>query len=190
MANVNSVVRIPYRSGDLKATAEPEVIVPKLSDTTGGHTTRDLVFSRDGKRMFSSVGSGSKVAEQMGKKNPDDIRAWEAEDGVGAAWGPDANRAAILVTDPDGHHPLRGFASGISNGVGLAVHPATGDLWGSTNERDALGDNLVPDYVTRVKEGGTLRMAVVLFRKPRRTKARGRTSAIVSSNRLGYCLFA
>jgi glucose/arabinose dehydrogenase/cytochrome c2 len=154
VANVNSVVRIPYRSGDLKATGEPEVIVPKLSDTAGGHTTRDVVFSKDGKRMFISVGSGSNVAEQMGKKNLEDIRAWEAGHGVGAAWGPEDNRAAILVIDPDGHQPLRSFATGIRNGVGLAVHPGTGDLWVSTNERDALGDNLVPDYVTRVKEGG------------------------------------
>lgn len=154
VANVNSVVRIPYRNGDLRATGEPEVIVPKLADTTGGHTTRDVVFSRDGKRMFISVGSGSNVAEQMGKKSQDDIRAWEAEHGAGAAWGPEANRAAILVTDPEGHQPLRSFATGIRNGVGLAVHPGTGDLWVSTNERDGLGDNLVPDYVSRVKEGG------------------------------------
>jgi len=154
VANVNSVVRIPYRKGDLKASGEPEVIVPKLSDTTGGHTTRDVVFSKDSKRMFISVGSGSNVAEQMSKKTPEEIRAWEVENGVGAAWGPEANRAAILVTDPDGKQPLRSFATGIRNGVGLAVHPKTGDLWVSTNERDGLGDNLVPDYVSRVKEGG------------------------------------
>ena len=154
VANNNSVVRIPYRSGDLKASGEPEVIVPKLADTTGGHTTRDVVFSKDGKRMFISVGSGSNVAEQMSKKTPEEIRAWEADHGVGAAWGPEANRAAILVTDPEGRQPLRSFATGIRNGVGLAVHPETGDLWVSTNERDGLGDHLVPDYVTRVKEGG------------------------------------
>jgi glucose/arabinose dehydrogenase/cytochrome c2 len=154
VANVNSVVRIPYRTGDLKASGEPEVIVPKLADTTGGHTTRDVVFSKDGKRMFISVGSGSNVAEQMNKKTPEEVRAWEADNGVGAAWGPETHRAEILVTDPDGHQPLRAFATGVRNGVGLAVHPETGDLWVSTNERDGLGDNLVPDYVTRVKEGG------------------------------------
>ena len=154
VANVNSVVRIPYRTGDLKASGEPEVIVPKLADTTGGHTTRDVVFSRDGKRMFISIGSGSNVAEQMDKKTPEEIRAWEADNGVGAAWGPETHRAEILVTDPEGHQPLRAFATGVRNGVGLAVHPETGDLWVSTNERDGLGDNLVPDYVTRVKEGG------------------------------------
>lgn len=154
VANLNSVVRIPYRSGDLKAKGEPEVIVPKLSETTGGHSTRDVVFSKDGKRMFISVGSGSNVAEKMDKKTPEEIRGWEAENGFGAAWGPEDHRAQILVTDPEGHQPLRAFATGIRNGVGMAIHPETGDLWVSTNERDDLGDNLVPDYVTRVKEGG------------------------------------
>jgi len=154
VANNNSVVRLPYRNGDLKASAAPEVIVPKLADTTGGHSTRDVVFSKDGKRMFISVGSGSNVAEQMNRKTPVEIRAWEAENGVGAAWGPEAHRAEILVTDPEGHQPLRAYATGVRNGVGLAVNPETGDLWVSTNERDALGDELVPDYVTRVKEGG------------------------------------
>jgi len=154
VANNNSVVRLPYRNGDLKASGAPEVIVPKLADTTGGHSTRDVVFSKDGKRMFISVGSGSNVAEQMNRKTPVEIRAWEAENGVGAAWGPEAHRAEILVTDPEGHQPLRAYATGVRNGVGLAVNPETGDLWVSTNERDALGDELVPDYVTRVKEGG------------------------------------
>ena len=154
VANNNSVVRLPYRSGDLKAAGQAEVVVPKLSDTTGGHSTRDVVFSRDGKRMFISVGSGSNVAEGMEQKSPEQIRQWEAENGLGAAWGPEAGRAQILVTDPEGRQPLRAFATGIRNGVGLAVHPETGDLWVSTNERDDLGDNLVPDYVTRVKEGG------------------------------------
>lgn len=154
IANINSVVRIPYHNGDLKASGEPEVIVPKLADGRGGHTTRDVVFSLDGKRMFISVGSGSNVGEQMQKKTPEEIKAWEAEHGLGAAWGPEANRADILVTDPEGKAPLHPYATGIRNGVGLAVNPTTGDVWVSTNERDDLGDNLVPDYVTHVKEGG------------------------------------
>lgn len=154
IANINSVVRLPYHNGDLKAVGPAVVIVPKLTDTTGGHSTRDVVFSRDGKRMFISVGSGSNVAEGMGKKTPDEIRAYEAENGLGSSWGPEWHRAEILVTDPEGHQALRAYATGIRNGVGLAVNPETGDLWVSTNERDGLGDNLVPDYVTRVKEGG------------------------------------
>jgi hypothetical protein len=154
VANINSVVRYPYHNGDLKVSGAPEVIVPRLCESRGAHTTRDVVFSKDGKRMFISVGSGSNIAEEMKKKTPDEIKAWDAEHGLGAAWGPEANRANILVTDPEGHEPLRTYATGIRNGVGMAINPVTGDLWVSTNERDELGDNLVPDYVTSVKEGG------------------------------------
>jgi hypothetical protein len=154
VANNNSVVRFPYVNGDLKARSDAQVVVPRLCEGGGGHSTRDVAFSRDGQRLFISVGSGSNVAEDMGKKNPQDIAAWEAEHGLGAAWGSETHRANILVTDPEGHMPLRAFATGIRNGVGLAVNPDTGDLWVSTNERDGLGDDLVPDYITRVKEGG------------------------------------
>jgi glucose/arabinose dehydrogenase/cytochrome c2 len=150
----NSVVRIPYHNGDLTASAPAEVVVPALSGTTGGHTTRDVVFSKDGTRMFISVGSASNVGEQMGSRTPAEIAAWEAEHGLGAAWGSETNRANILVTDPEGLQPLHTYATGIRNPVGLAIHPTSGELWVSTNERDGLGDNLVPDYVTRVKEGG------------------------------------
>jgi glucose/arabinose dehydrogenase/cytochrome c2 len=150
----NSVVRIPYRNGDLVASGAAEVVVPTLSATAGGHTTRDIVFSPDGTRMFISVGSASNAGEQIGRRTPAEIMAWEAEHGLGAAWGNETHRANILVTDPEGREPLRPYATGIRNPVGLAIHPTAGDLWVSTNERDGLGDNLVPDYVTRVKEGG------------------------------------
>ena len=150
----NSVVRIPYRNGDLIASGAAEVVIPTLSATAGGHTTRDVVFSKDGTRMFISVGSRSNVGETMGQKTPAQVTEWEAEHGLGAGWGPETQRANILVTDPEGSQPLRPYATGIRNPVGLAIHPTTGDLWVSTNERDGLGDNLVPDYVTRVKEGG------------------------------------
>jgi glucose/arabinose dehydrogenase/cytochrome c2 len=149
----NSVVRIPYQNGDLMASGVPQVVVPTLSGTTGGHTTRDVVFSRDGTRMFIAVGSATNVGEQMGSRTPAEITAWEATHGLGAAWGNETNRANILVTDPQGLQPLRPYATGIRNPVGLAIHPTAGDLWVSTNERDGLGDNLVPDYVTRVTEG-------------------------------------
>ena len=154
VANNNSVVRFAYHNGDLKAQGSPQVIVPKLTDSHGGHSTRDVAFSLDGKRMFISVGSGSNVAEGMSKKSPDEIRQWEADHGFGAAWDSETHRADILVTDPEGHQPLHPFATGIRNGVGIAVNPETGDLWTSTNERDGLGDDLVPDYITRVKKGG------------------------------------
>jgi glucose/arabinose dehydrogenase len=154
VANNNAVVRFAYHNGDLQASSPPQVIVPKLTDSHGGHSTRDVAFSLDGKRMFISVGSGSNTAESMSKKSPDDIKQWEADHGKGAAWDAETNRADILVTDPEGQQPLHAFATGIRNGVGIAVNPETGDLWTSVNERDGLGDDLVPDYVTRVKEGG------------------------------------
>lgn len=154
VAENNAVMRFPYRKGDLKARGAAQVVVPTLSKTTGGHTTRDLAFSKDGKRLFISVGSASNYTQDIGKKTPEEIQAWEAEHGWGTPWGAEANRALILVTDPEGRAPAKVFASGIRNPVGLAVNATTGDLWASTNERDGLGDNLVPDYITRVKEGG------------------------------------
>lgn len=154
VGNLNSVVRFPYRNGDLIARGAPEAVVPKLVESTGGHTTRDVAFSLDGRRMFISVGSGSNDAETMPVKSPAGIRKWAAVHGAGAAWGSETRRADIFETDPEGREPLRIFANGIRNPVGLAVNPVTGELWASTNERDALGDNLVPDYVTHVRKGG------------------------------------
>ena len=154
VANNNSVVRLPYRIGDLQARGPAQVIVPQLTESHGGHSTRDVAFSKDDKRMFISVGSGSNVAETMSKKDPAAIRSWETDHGLGAAWDAETNRADIMVTDPEGHLPLHTFATGIRNGVGIAVNQDTGELWTSTNERDGLGDDLVPDYITRVKEGG------------------------------------
>jgi glucose/arabinose dehydrogenase len=153
-ANNNSIVRFPYRNGDLKARGPAETIVAKFSDTTNGHSTRDLAFSPDGRRMFIAVGSGSNVAENVPRKSLDDARAWDAQHGRGAMWGAEFHRANILVTDPEGRAPLKIFASGIRNPVGLAIEPVTGELWTSTNERDALGDDLVPDYVSRIRENG------------------------------------
>ena len=154
VANNNSVVRFPYRSGDLKVSGAAQVIVPRLTESHGGHSTRDVAFSLDGKRMFITVGSGSNVAEGMSKKSPEEIARWDSQHGQGAGWDAETNRADILVTDPEGHEALHTFATGIRNGVGIAVDPDTGELWTATNERDGLGDDLVPDYVTRVRAGG------------------------------------
>jgi glucose/arabinose dehydrogenase len=154
IANNNSVVRFRYQNGDLKARDGEQVIVPRLSESHGGHTTRHIAFSLDDKRMFISIGSASNVGEEMGRKSSDAIRLWEIEHGRGAAWDSETGRADVLVTDPEGREPLHTFATGIRNGVGLAVDPQTGQLWTSVNERDALGDDLVPDYITRIKEGG------------------------------------
>jgi len=133
IANTNSVVRFAYKSGDLKASAEPETIISELP-SGGGHWTRDLAFSPDGSKLFVSVGSASNV---------DDPDTHPAEQ----------HRANILEYTPDGKF-VKVYASGIRNPVGIAVNPITGQLWCSVNERDMLGDNLVPDYITSVKEGG------------------------------------
>jgi glucose/arabinose dehydrogenase len=155
VAELNRVVRFPYKRGDMQARGKAEVVVAELApDAAGGHTTRDIAFSRDGKRMFVSVGSHSNVAEGMPKKSSAEIKAWEAQHGLGAAWGSEANRADVLVFDVNAHGAGKIFATGIRNCVGLTVQPQTGELWCTTNERDGLGDNLVPDYSTRVKEGG------------------------------------
>jgi glucose/arabinose dehydrogenase len=130
VGNTNAVVRFPYKSGDLKASAEATTIVPDLP--TGGHSTRDIAFSPDGKRLWVAVGSLSNVDD------PDENKA-------------EHHRANILEYTPDGKF-VKVYASGIRNPAGLGVNPTTGELWCSTNERDALGDNLVPDYVTHVKE--------------------------------------
>lgn len=153
VANVNSVVRIPYRNGDLKARAEAEVVVPALSDTSGGHTTRTLVFSNDDKTMLLSIGSATNVATEIGAKPPEPLAQWEAKHGVGGAWGVETDRATVMAFDPDGRN-RRVYATGLRNCVGLLVYPGTGDVMCTVNERDALGDNLPPDYLTRVKQGG------------------------------------
>jgi glucose/arabinose dehydrogenase len=132
VAETNAVVRFPYANGDTTARGEAQTIVLSLTDVQGGHWTRDVAFSLDGKQMFVSVGSGSNVAE-----GDSDER----------------DRADVLVFDSEGRD-RRVFASGLRNCVGLAVHAVTGDLWCSTNERDGLGDDLVPDYITRVRRGG------------------------------------
>jgi glucose/arabinose dehydrogenase len=147
VANNDSVVRFPYKTGDLRASSKPETIVAEMPHD-GGHSTRDIAFSLDGKRMMISVGSRSNGAEDMSKAPA----GWIDNHPLGASWDSETDRADVLAFDPDGKRPGV-FATGIRNCVGLATHPVTGDLYCSTNERDGLGDNLVPDYVTRVREG-------------------------------------
>lgn len=153
VANVNSIVRIPYRNGDLKARGAQEVVVPELSDTSGGHTTRSLAFSQDDKTMLLSIGSATNVATEIGPKPPEPLAQWEAKHGVGASWGVETDRATVMAFDPDGKN-RRTYATGLRNCVGMLVYPGTGDVMCTVNERDGLGDNLPPDYLTRVKQGG------------------------------------
>lgn len=153
VANMNSIVRFPYRNGDLKARSAPETVVAQLSDTSGGHTTRTLAFSKDGKTMLLSIGSATNVATEIGPQPPAPIAQWEAKHGVGASWGVETDRATVMAFDPDGKN-RRTYATGLRNCVGMLVYPGTGDVMCTVNERDALGDNLPPDYLTRVKQGG------------------------------------
>jgi glucose/arabinose dehydrogenase len=138
VGNATTVVRFPYKSGDLKATAAPQTIVPDIPGYAqlrgGGHWTRDVVFSADDKHLLVSVGSGSNVDDPDTHPN-------------------EFHRADVLEYAPEGKF-IKVYAYGIRNCVGEAINPTTGQLWCSTNERDALGNNLVPDYVTSVKEGG------------------------------------
>jgi glucose/arabinose dehydrogenase len=155
IAENNRVVRYAYTVGDIRAAGAPEIIVKELvPNSRFGHSTRDIAFSPDGRRMFVSVGSASNVAENMAKKSVAEAKAWEAEHGLGATWDTEAHRADVLVFDVGSDGPGKVFASGIRNCVGLTIQPQTGDLWCTTNERDLLGDDLVPDYSTRVKAGG------------------------------------
>ncbi|MFB9267500.1 PQQ-dependent sugar dehydrogenase [Bradyrhizobium erythrophlei] len=150
VANTDSVVRFAYRNGDLKASGEPETIVAKLPSGYS-HATRDVVFTPDNRRMLVSVGSAGNVGEGLGKP-PGGIEAWSRDHALGAAWGLEKDRAAVLAFDPDGKNQTL-FATGLRNCVGLAIQPGSGTPWCSTNERDGRGDDLVPDYVTRVREG-------------------------------------
>ncbi|WP_018185133.1 PQQ-dependent sugar dehydrogenase [Kaistia granuli] len=151
VAERNRVVRFPYADGDRSARAGAELVVEGLPNR-GSHWTRDIAFSADGRQLFISVGSASNVGAGMGTKNARAIADWERRHGRGAAWGEEAGRAAVLVADPDGGN-LRSFATGLRNCSGLAVAPGTGDLWCAVNERDGLGDDVPPDFATRVVDG-------------------------------------
>lgn len=148
VAETGRVVRFAYSNGALKAQGAPEVVIDHLP--SGGHWTRDIVFSPDGKTLYVSVGSASNVAEDLPQQS--DVGALEAAHGTGASWGREEGRADVLAYDPDGK-TMHVLATGLRNCSGLAVQPGTGAIWCATNERDLLGDNLPPDYVTSVKAG-------------------------------------
>ena len=136
VGNATTIQRFAYKSGDLHASSAAETVVPDIPGyaqlTGGGHWTRDVVFSKDGRHMLVSVGSGSNV---------DDADTHPKE----------FHRADVLEYTPDGKFE-KIYASGIRNCVGEAINPITGALWCSVNERDGLGDNLVPDYISSVPE--------------------------------------
>ncbi|MBC8044571.1 MAG: sorbosone dehydrogenase family protein [Rhizobacter sp.] len=129
VANTNSVIRYKYQPGQTRKTAEPETFVAKISDGSfyNNHWTRNLLFTE--KEMFLSVGSATNASVE------------------------DAPRASVQTIQADGK-AIKTFGYGLRNPVGLAVNPVTKELWTTVNERDELGDDLVPDYLTSVKDGG------------------------------------
>jgi glucose/arabinose dehydrogenase len=137
IGDTDQIVRFPYKSGDLKASGPPENLAELPGGGRlrgGGHWTRDLIFSKDGSKLFASVGSHSNVDDA--DTHPEEF-----------------HRADVLEFTPTGKF-VKIYAYGLRNCVGEAINPVTGELWCSTNERDGLGNNLVPDYVTHVQEGG------------------------------------
>jgi len=130
VGNTDSIVRYKYTAGDTKAQGDPQ----KLVDLPGGgnHSTRNVIFSRDGRKMYVAIGSSNNI-DDTGSGNE--------------------VRAAVHEYNPDGTG-FRMFATGIRNPVGLTLQPATDAVWTAVNERDGLGDELVPDYATSVKDGG------------------------------------
>ena len=135
VANTDGVIRFPYRNGDLKARGPAQQLAAHLSPggllRGGGHWTRDIVFSADGKKMYVSIGSRSNVSDKAAEEN----------------------RARIFEFNPDGTGQ-KVYAWGIRNAVGIALRPDTNELWMSTNERDEIGEDLPPDYISSVKRGG------------------------------------
>ena len=127
VGNMNEVVRFRYDPKTSKRLGEKEHL---LDLPSGGHDTRSLAFSADGKHLFIGVGSASNIDT-----------------------GEDPLRAAVTICDPDGKN-ARLYATGLRNPVGLALEPVTGEIWTTVNERDELGDNLPPDYFTSLKDGG------------------------------------
>ncbi|MEO8406430.1 MAG: sorbosone dehydrogenase family protein [Chitinophagaceae bacterium] len=133
VGNTNAIYRFPYKTGQLQVTDAGQKIMDLTPGGYNNHWTRNIIANKDGSKLYVSVGSGSNVGEH-GPEN--EIR-----------------RANILEINPDGSGE-RVFASGLRNPVGMDWEPVTGALWTAVNERDNLGDELVPDYITSVKDGG------------------------------------
>ena len=136
VANTDGVIRFPYSNGDLKARGPPEELSAHLPGGAGnlrggGHWTRDIAFSPDGKKMYVSIGSRSNVSDNAAE----------------------TDRARIFEFNPDGSG-RKVYAWGIRNAVGIAFRPGSDELWMSTNERDEIGEDLPPDYISSVRPGG------------------------------------
>lgn len=133
VANTDSIWKFPYKTGETKISGNPVKIADLPANHPNSHWTKSLIASKDGKKLYVGVGSNSNIAEN----------GLEAE----------KNRAAILEVDAASGQ-TRVFAYGLRNPVGTGWNPVTGELWAAVNERDELGNDLVPDYMTSVKDGG------------------------------------
>jgi glucose/arabinose dehydrogenase len=158
VANTDGVIRFPYRNGDLKARGPAEVLGAHLSGSashlhSGGHWTRDIVFSPDGKKMYVSIGSRSNVSDSAAE----------------------ADRARIFEFNPDGTD-RKVYACGIRNAVGIVFRPDSNELWMSTNERDEIGEDLPPGLHQQCASRRLLWLAVVLHRQSSRPTPQRKTS--------------
>ena len=150
VANTDSLVWFPYRIGDTELHMEPTVLTKLPAGPRNHHWTKSLIASPDGKHLFVGVGSNSNAGEN----------------GLPAEF----ERAAVWEVDVDsGAHRL--FATGLRNPVGMAFDVHSDKLWVAVNERDELGQDLVPDYMTALVDGG-LRLSLVVLRRPRRRAGR------------------
>jgi glucose/arabinose dehydrogenase len=127
VANAGSVVRWPYKAGQLKAEGTGQTIVEMPAEP--GHWTRNLAFNPDGSRLYVAIGSSSD------------------------AGAPDSDRALVFSVKPDGTD-RKVHGTGLRNPIGLGFEPASKTLWTAVQERDRMGDDLVPDYITSVRDGG------------------------------------
>ncbi|WP_091872300.1 PQQ-dependent sugar dehydrogenase [Pricia antarctica] len=133
VANTDGLYRYPYKEGQNKLEGEGEKIVELSASGYNNHWTRNIITNKDRNKIYISVGSASNVGDQGMEK--------------------EERRANILEVNPDGSGEIV-YANGLRNPVGMDWNPITGDLWTAVNERDNLGNNLVPDYITSVKKGG------------------------------------
>ncbi len=133
VANADAIVRVPYTSGATELHDAPVLVTDLPGGARNHHWTKNIIASPDGSKLYAAVGSNSNVAENGMEEEIGRASIWEIHLATGAK---------------------REFATGLRNPVGLAWEPGTGALWTSVNERDELGNDLVPDYITSVKDGG------------------------------------
>jgi len=133
VAETDALVRFPYQMGETHIAATGTKVVDLPAGPLNHHWTKNVIASADGSKLYVTVGSNSNVGEN----------GMAAEEGRAAIWEIDGKTGAHRI-----------FASGLRNPVGLAIHPTSGQLWVAVNERDELGSDLVPDYMTQVREGG------------------------------------